>query len=272
MVNGAYLKRKRVGLPAIGQAALVFLTLVVLLMQTAVLSIQAQSDNGITEPTAGSEIAGIVLVVGTVAHPDYLRYELAFRNISNPAADWIVFAEGSEPVFNGSLAVWDTTVGRVIGAPVFPDGRYQLRLRVVKTDYNYDEYFVGDLIVANDEPTPTPTAADIDDETLPAPATLAVTAVFQSVETLPSLTPFPTSTPLPGPVETPAASTIRSEGETSSGGVFGQLEIVDVGRFGRAFWLGVGIVGFLFGLMALYLLLRAIGRRLWQWYWAKKQE
>lgn len=252
------------------RSALVLLTLVVFCLTTAVLPIQAQADNGITEPAPGSDIAGTVLVIGTAAHPDYLRYELAFRNVSNPAADWIVFAEGSEPVVNGALAVWDTTVGRDIGAPVFPDGRYQLRLRVVKTDYNYDEYFVSDLIIANNEPTPTPTAEGLEAEDLPAPATLAATAVFQPSEPLPSLTPFPTATPLPGPLETPAASVLGGEEVSTSGGLLGQLETVDAGRFGRAFWLGVGIVGFLFGLMALYLLVRAMGRRVWQAFWMKK--
>jgi hypothetical protein len=270
MVNGAYLKRKRKDLPAFWRTALVLLTLVVLCLEMAVLSIQAQSDNGIAEPVAGSEISGSVTVVGTATHPDYLRYELAFRNVNNPAVDWIVFAEGSEPVFNGPLAIWDTTVGRDIGAPVFPDGRYQLRLRVVKTDYNYDEYFVSDLLIVNSEPTPTPTAERTAGESEAAPATLAATAVFQPAEPLPSLTPFPTATLLPGPLETPSAPIISGESDEASGGLFGQLETVDIGRLSRAFWLGVGMVSFLFGLLALYLLLRAAGRRLWQWYWAKK--
>ena len=253
------------------RSALLLLTLIVLLLETAVSTIQAQPNNGITEPAAGSEIAGTVVVIGTANHPEYLRYELAFRYITNPAADWIVFAEGSEPVTNSTLAIWNTSIGRDIGAPVFPDGRYQLRLRVVKTDYNYDEYFVSDLVIANDAPTPTPTAEGTTAEALAPPATLAATAVFQPAA-LPSLTPFPTSTPLPGPIETPAAFIAGETDSESSGGLFGQLETVDTNRFGRAFWLGVGMVGFLFGLMALYLLLRAIGRRLWQWYWTKKQK
>jgi hypothetical protein len=270
MVNGAYLKRNRRALPAILQTALVLLTLAILTMETAVLPIQAQSENGITEPAAGSEVSGIVTIVGTAVHPDYLRYELAFRNVSNPAADWIVFAGGSEPVVNGPLAIWDTTVGREIGAPVFPDDRYQLRLRVVKTDYNYDEYFVGDLLIVNDEPTPTPTAEGQEAGSQAVPATLAATAVFQPAQPLPSLTPFPTSTPLPGPVETVVAPIVGGEGEGTSGGLFGQLATIDAGRFGRAFWLGIGVTGFLFGLLALYLLVRAIGRRLWQWYWTER--
>jgi len=244
--------------------------LLVLLLKTAVLPSQAQSENGITEPASGSEIAGVVVVVGTAAHPDYLRYELAFRHVSDPAADWIVFAEGSEAVVNGTLAVWDTTVGRDIGAPVFPDGRYQLRLRVVRTDYNYDEYFVSDLIVANSQPTATPTPENA--ETAPAVVvTLAVTAVYQQAQPLPSLTQFPTSTPLPGPLETPLGQIEVAETGETGGGLFAQVGAIDVNRFGRAFWLGVGLVAFLFALMALYLLVRALGRRLWQKYWAGKQ-
>lgn len=271
MVNCAYLKRKRRSLPEISQSALVLLTLTVLLWKTAVLPLKAQSESGITAPVAGSEVSGIVPVVGSADAPNYLRYEMAFRYVSNPAADWVVFAEGSEPVDNGTLAIWDTTVGREAGVPVFPDGRYQLRLRVVKADYNYDEYFVGDLVVANDTATATatPTVVEVENEAVPAPATLAATAVFQPVQALPSLTPFPTTTPLPGPRETPTVPLLGGQTEENSGGLFGQIEAVDSGRFSRAFWLGVGSVGFLFGLMALYLLLRSIGRRLWQWFWAR---
>ncbi|HUM70715.1 MAG TPA: hypothetical protein PLK31_17945, partial [Chloroflexota bacterium] len=91
--------------------------------------------NGITAPAAGETLSGVVTVMGTAVHPEYLRYELAFLNEANQSAGWIVFAEGSQPVTNGVLAIWDTTIGQNVGAPVFPDGRYQLRLRVVKTDY-----------------------------------------------------------------------------------------------------------------------------------------
>lgn len=270
MVNDAYLKRKRVWLPEKDWSALLLLTFAMWWLATAVSGIQAQANNGISDPAPGAVLAGTVVVRGTAVHPDYLRYELAFRNVSNPAADWIVFAEGSEPVNNGTLALWDTAVGRDIGSPVFPDGRYQLRLRVVRTDYNYDEYFVGDLVIANETPTATPTITGTVTAP-PAPATLAATAVFAPAGPLPSLTPFPTTTPLPGPVETPAPITAAGENTDSGGGLFGQMAAIDAGLFSRAFWLGVGLAGFLFGLLALYLLLRAIARRLWRWFWAKRQ-
>ena len=111
-------------------------------------AVSAQASNGITSPDSGEIVAGVVLVKGTAAHPNFLRYELAFRNFSRPGSDWIVFSQGDRQVISDTLAVWDTTVGREV-APIYPDGAYQLRLRVVRNDYNYDEFFVSDLIVLN---------------------------------------------------------------------------------------------------------------------------
>jgi len=246
-----------------------------MLGMVAVNPAEAQS-NGINSPAAGETISGVVTVTGTAVDPNYLRYELAFLNEANPGAGWIVFAEGSQPVNNSTLAVWDTTVGQNVGASVFPDGRYQLRLRVVKTDYNYDEYFVRDLSISNAGPTPTPTP----DETA-----LAVTAtageagspqasesegdsgIFNPPTPLPSLTPFPTLTPQATPVSLTSGVPTPTAVE---GGVMGQLESVDTSQFGHAFWGGVRLTVLIFGLFAAYLLLRSVGRRLWRRYWASR--
>lgn len=273
MIDDLYLKPKRNGLPALPHLVRTLLTLALaaLFAASCALTAAAQADNGITQPLDGETVSGVVVVTGTAVHPDYLRYELSFRYVSSPTADWIVFAEGSEPVNQGTLAVWDTTVGRDVGSPVFPDGRYQLRLRVVRTDYNYDEYFVSDLIVANDTPveaTPTGTAPA---ESTPAVPEAGQTAVFQQPTPLPSLTPFPTPT-TPAVSTNSAASpaaTITSEG---SGGVLDSLAAVEVGRFGRAFWLGVRVTGLLFAALAGYLLLRGLFRWIWRWAWRQKNQ
>lgn len=117
-----------------------------------------------TNPAPSSTISGVVLIQGTATDPAFLRYEIAFLREDNPGAGWIVFGEGSQQVIDGTLAVWDTTVGQSVNAPVFPDGRYQLRMRVVRQDSNYDEYFVGGLVIANnttpiEPPTTVPTIA-----------------------------------------------------------------------------------------------------------------
>ncbi len=274
MVNNSYLKRKWDKTPPnvhLVWLALTFLALGVLGQPTAVF---AQASSGIAEPSSGETLSGIIEVRGTAVHPEYLRYELAFLQQDVPGAEWIVFAEGAEQVTNGVLAVWDTTVGRAVGSPVFPDGRYQLRLRVVKTDFNYNEYFVTDLVIQNDGPTSTPTP----DETavaltatvaaIPAQPTGSSDSSFQQPTPLPSLTPFPTPTPPPTVVgATPTALSIDGGGE---GGLIGQLETVETTQVGNAFLLGIRLTAGLFLAAGLYLLLRWVGRRLWHFYWTKR--
>ncbi len=273
MVNGSYLKRKEDKLPLPARLFLLALTFLLLTAVCRSAAVLAQTGSGITAPASGETIAGVVEVRGAAVHPDYLRYELAFAN-QTTGSDWIVFAEGSEPVVDGILAVWDTTVGQAVGAPVFPDGRYQLRLRVVKTDFNYDEYFVMDLFIQNGGPTLTPTP----DETavgltatavVPAPPTGSEDSSFQQPTPLPSLTPFPTLTPPPTVVGgTPAAP--QAVGDETGDGLLGQLEAVETDRVGSAFWLGIRLAIGLFLVAGGYLLLRWVGRRLWHIYWTQR--
>lgn len=268
-----YLKRKGRPLPILRLSIIALLTFLPFVSGAPV---RAQPANGISQPASGETVAGVVTVVGTAVHPDYLRYELAFRNVSDPTADWIVFADGSQPVQQGTLALWDTTVGRAVGAPVFPDGQYQLRLRVVRTDFNYDEYFVTDLTVANDQPTPMPTdepeAAETPLPVLPvAPGEGEGTAVFQQPTPLPSLTPFPTPTRPPA-VATPEGAV--GVAPADSGGMFDQLAAIDTGQFARAFWGGARITGLIFAAMGLYLIVRGALRWGWRsfWQWREKQK
>lgn len=273
MVNGSYLNRKEDKLPLPARLFLLALTFLWLTAVSRSGVVVAQAGSGITAPASGETLAGVVEVRGTAVHPNYLRYELAFANQFS-GSDWIVFAEGSEPVTDGVLAVWDTTVGQAVGAPVFPDGRYQLRLRVVKTDFNYDEFFVNDLIIQNDGPTPTPTP----DETavgltatavVPAPPTGSEDSSFQQPTPLPSLTPFPTLTPPPTVVSgTPSAP--QAVGDETDGGLLGQLEAVQTDQVGSAFWLGIRLAIGLFLVAGGYLLLRWVGRRLWHIYWTQR--
>lgn len=279
MVNGSYLKRKEDKLPQHARLFLLALTFLLLVAGTGVSVGLAQTGSGISAPASGETLAGVVQVRGTAVHPDYLRYELAFANQSI-GSDWIVFAEGSEPVIDGVLAVWDTTVGQAVGAPVFPDGRYQLRLRVVKTDFNYDEFFVTDLIIQNEGATPTPTP----DETavgltatavVPAQPTGSQDSSFQQPTPLPSLTPFPTPTPPPTVVGAPSAvggtpAAPQASGEAAAGGLLGQLEAVETNRVSNAFWLGIRLAIGLFLIAGGYLLLRWVGRRLWHIYWTQR--
>jgi hypothetical protein len=226
-----------------------------------------QPGNGITEPAQGDVISAVVIVRGTATDPNWLRYELAFRPEFAANDNWIVFAEGDQPVPDGTLAIWDTTVGRNTGAPIFPDGSYRLRLRVVRTDYNYDEYFVNNIIISNNEATPTPTITPTVtlEGGVAAPTTDPNTtpAAFQQPTVLPTLTPFPTPSPQPTPDNAPLGPNTPGQAG-DEGGLLDQLSTVEYGRFATAFWLGMKWVGYLFALAAGYLLVRWLGRRLWR--------
>ena len=204
---------------------------------------------------------------GTATDPNWLRYELAFRPEFASDDSWIVFAEGDQPIIDNTLAIWDTTVGRNTGSPIFPDGNYRLRLRVVRTDFNYDEYFVTNIIISNDEPTPTPTITETVEAdgtaVLPTTDPNVTPSSFQQPTALPTLTPFPTPSPPATPVNDPLGADVPAD-TNESGGILAQLESVEVGRFSTAFWLGVKWVGYLFALAAGYLILRWIIRRLWR--------
>ena len=225
-------------------------------------AVQAQTTNGISEPAEGDTISGVVVITGTAQDPNFLRYEIAFQQV-NAANGWISFAQGDQPVIDGTLAVWDTSVGQNVGAPVFPDGPYQLRLRVVRQDFNYDEFFATGIAISNSEPTPTPTA----DITLTVASQPAVSTLPPSTavpDVLPTLTPFPTPSPQPTPIAAvDGAGPAGPEAEARLG-VFDQIAAVEVNRLRDAFWQGVQIVFLIFGAMAVYIILRGGGRRIWR--------
>jgi hypothetical protein len=229
--------------------------------------LQAQQPNGVTAPAPGEIVSGIVVVSGSANHPDFLRYELAFQPAFSPGSDWIVFAQGDRPVISDTIAIWDTTVGGEF-SPVFPDGRYQLRLRIVRNDYNYNEYFVSDLIVANIDVTPTvtPTITPTIGVALvtPLPGTAMAATMQAGLGVLPTLTPFPTPTRIAGAVDAPLGPGGNAEGEDPNSeenqGLLAQFQGIETSIFGRSFWFGVRLVAIAFIGLAFYLILRAIVR------------
>lgn len=127
--------------------------------------------SGITSPAPGSVISGDVPIFGTAVIEPFQKYELHFKQ--DPSGDdaFIYFAGNTSPVMNGQLGVWQ--------AGGLPPGIYTLRLRVVKADGNYAEFYVPNLSV-NQGPAPTPTSDQ------------------------PTETPTPTPTYTPAPQPTPA--------------------------------------------------------------------
>ncbi|MBN1314507.1 MAG: hypothetical protein JXA42_03530 [Anaerolineales bacterium] len=231
------------------------LTLLILLFLSITPVVFAQGGNGITSPRDNAVVAGDVLIEGTATDPNFLRYELAFFKEFDPFGDWVVFATGQEPVVNGVLTIWDTKVGRDTGSPFYPDGTYRLRLRVVRQDSNYDEYFILGISLVND--TATPTATETPGQEI-SPSTTPTFAVVVPTE-LATLTPFPSTTPHPTSVsgETAPIDDSGSNGDDSNSILKLEGEF-DSSKVKAGFFTGIKLAIVFFVLVGFYVFLRKI--------------
>lgn len=150
---------------------------------------QVQAQSGITSPAAGSTVSGDVPIIGTAVIEPFQRYELYYKQEPSGDDAYIYFDGGTNQVVNGQLAIWRTTD--------FAPGTYSIRLRVVKTDGNYGEFFARDLVVNQTSVTPTPTPTPTSSEPTPTPIPSA------------TFTPGPQPTPIVGQVTQP-----QVEGDT----------------------------------------------------------
>jgi hypothetical protein len=157
----------------------------------------AQGDLAvITSPQNNAIVRGQVPIMGSATHPNFQFYKLEYALEPADENFVIIGAIHENQIVDGQLEVWDTT--RV------PDGSYTLRLRVVRLDGNYTDYSVVQVVVANAQPTETPTPAESPTPTIsPTPLPPTATIVIDQPG-LPSgaATPVPTRvTALPTPSE-----------------------------------------------------------------------
>lgn len=104
---------------------------------------QSPGGLGFYAPDTGSVVRGVTEIVATaVALPDlpFARYELYLSQAG--VENWVLLFTGERPAWQEAIYHWDTTE--------LPDGLYDLRLRVVFKDSNYNEYFLRNLSVANE--------------------------------------------------------------------------------------------------------------------------
>ncbi|HLY27279.1 MAG TPA: hypothetical protein VKQ72_13115 [Aggregatilineales bacterium] len=165
----------------------------------------AQDANSarITAPKEGDSLFGLVTIQGTAANANMQRYVLEFDQQDTGVVQWFPIAGPiTQQVTSGVLGQWNTTT--------VPDGRYEIRLRVVLRDGTVISDVVQNLHVSNKQPTPLPTA-------LPSPTALQPTALPTAG---PSPTPIvqqpPTSTSHPAVIPTVIATLI---GQSDPGSV-----------------------------------------------------
>ena len=140
-------------------------------------------------------------VSGTSAIDGFVSAEVSFTYSGEPAGSWFLLTISSQPVIEGTLAVWDTTA--------ISDGNYTLRLRVTLFDGTTLEAIVPDLRVRNYTPPETSTAT--------LPPTAAPTLPPTLTPILPTLTAtsVPTETPLPTPTAMPENPAILPSADIS---------------------------------------------------------
>lgn len=178
-------------------------------------SATVQAQSGISSPGAGSTLSGDVAIMGTAVIEPFQKYELHYKIEPSGDDGYIYFDGSTTPVVNGQLGVW-----RASG---LGPGVYTLRLRVVKNDGNYAEFFAPNLSV-NQGPPPTETPSEptpTETPSLPTPTfTPAATPTpsIGQVEQPQVEEPTPTSTPAPVAVAAPNQGN-GAQPATTGGGV-----------------------------------------------------
>lgn len=102
-----------------------------------------QVGQGIYEPGNGSVLRSVQRIVGTVNGRQgkrFLRYELYLSPAGMEGWQWIYASQ--QQFFYDVIYRLDTSR--------FANGSYDLRLRIVYADSNYEDFFVRDLTIANE--------------------------------------------------------------------------------------------------------------------------
>ena len=92
---------------------------------------------GIYGPRSEQTVSGQVRIWGWASGPGFERFDLHVARAGSE--EWLWLTSSSQPIERNTLALWDT--GR------YAAGRYDLRLRLVFPDGNYDEYRMPGIVV-----------------------------------------------------------------------------------------------------------------------------
>lgn len=210
----------------------------------------------IASPTEGAVVSGQVEIVGTVTHPSFYSYAVFYAPgpVPSSSSAWVpIVLDVQEPVSNGVLAVWDTTLLDESGQPVVPNGVYHMTLvRWREGSTDPDQVFVRNITVNNAEITPTPAEPTDTPEAMPTEAGGGDVATPVPIEQPPTATPRPTATPEPGATPGAGADSGDEEG--------GSPLAIDVEQLRVAFLDGVRITVLLFAFWGVYVFIKALVR------------
>jgi hypothetical protein len=181
----------------------------------------------IISPRPGQALQGSIPVVVDTTVQKFQSVELTFAYANNPTKTWFLIYQGIQPVSNGPLVAWDTSL--------ITDGDYDLRMVVTFLDGSQQTVDVIGVRVRNYSPVETDTPTPVTPTLPPAPAD----------------TPIPTITPTHMPTPLPPAATQLPPNPA----VLSQQDVwIYAGK-------GALAIAGLFALGGLYRALRRLGRQ-----------
>ncbi len=194
----------------------------------------------VTSPRMNAVVRGQVEILGSASIDRFQFYKVEWSTIMEPDRWYAVSTTYHQPVINGRLDVWDTTV--------LPDGIYNLKLTVVDiAGQEPCRVEVPQIQVANTQPTETPTREELPTPTRPPYAATPTIAIIQP----------PTAT-VPKVVATPAPVVIPTRTPSPLPKTQDLLEVFDVQRLAEAFLVGAGGTTAVFVLLGLIALIRRL--------------
>ena len=152
--------------------------MILIFVSLLLLGAQVGSRPEISSPKPDEVLQGVILVTGTADMIGLQSYEVLFSYTGDTTETWFLIEQGTKPVRNESLALWDTTT--------ITDGEYRLMLRVHLDDSDPVEAVVPGLRVRNYSPIETAT---------PAPTSLAGGFTDSDNVGVPGFGPTPTDLP-----------------------------------------------------------------------------
>jgi len=217
--------------------ACALVALLALAMPVGAEPLQQQPAVQITSPEMGSQVRGLVPIVGSATVPSFQFYKVEYGVGASPGSWAVIGSLVESPVASGQLAMWDTNT--------VPDGVYTLRLQAVKTDGNFEEFVVRGVVVANSAPTSTPTPEATEtpfgqerSTAFPSPTPIVATATPRII------TP---EGPISGATPTPTLS-LPDQGDP----------LIDTEGWDQAFLLGAASMGIVFVLLGLIFAIRSL--------------
>lgn len=101
---------------------------------------------GLYFPFDNIRVTGVVDFVGTTAVANLLRWELYWAR--SGTEQWNFIFSDVKPIVDGYLARLDLGL--------LPEGSYDFRLKIVRQDYTYSDYYVRNVVAVPPTPTPIP--------------------------------------------------------------------------------------------------------------------